>query len=85
MFFNSRKYTEETEHNRIKQSQDPSMFNLISLGILASFPPSRFFSYDYTLIKSHRIPIIKLNPALANKLQFYISMVFEVETIQLEY
>ena len=42
MLFNSRKYIEETEHNRIKHSQDPSMFELISLGTLASFPPSRF-------------------------------------------
>ena len=43
MFFNSKKYTQEAEKNRRHDlSDEPSMFNMISLGILASFIPTRF-------------------------------------------
>lgn len=42
MIFNSKKYSEETEKNRIASSSDPSTFNMISLGLLATFAPSRW-------------------------------------------
>ena len=43
MFFNSKKYTQEAEKNRRHDlSNEPSMFNMISLGLLASFIPTRF-------------------------------------------
>lgn len=44
MFFNTKKYAEEAEKNR-KQNlwQEPSMFNMISLGLLATFAPTRPF------------------------------------------
>lgn len=44
MFFNSKKYTEEAEKNRKRDPwQEPSMFNMISLGLIASFAPTRPF------------------------------------------
>lgn len=44
MFFNSKKYTEEAEKNKKRNSwQEPSMFNMISLGLIASFGPTRPF------------------------------------------
>ncbi|WP_251716546.1 alpha/beta hydrolase [Lactobacillus agrestimuris] len=44
MFFNTKKYAEEAEKNRKKNlKQEPSLFNMISLGLLASFPPTRLF------------------------------------------
>lgn len=44
MFFNSKKYTEEAEKNRKRDPwKEPSMFNMISLGLLATFAPTRPF------------------------------------------
>lgn len=44
MFFNSKKYTEEAEKNKKRNPwQEPSMFNMISLGLIASFAPTRPF------------------------------------------
>lgn len=44
MFFNTRKYAEEAEKNHKNDlSEEPSMFNMISLGLLASFTPTRPF------------------------------------------
>lgn len=44
MFFNTKKYAEEAEkNNKHDLSQEPSMFNMISLGLLATFAPTRPF------------------------------------------
>lgn len=44
MFFNTKKYKEEAEKNRKHNlSEEPSMFNMISLAILATFAPTRIF------------------------------------------
>ena len=44
MFFNTKKYTEIAEKNRKRNlSKDPSMFNMVSLAILATIGPTRFF------------------------------------------
>ena len=44
MFFNSKKYAEEAEKNRKHNLwQEPSLFNMISLGLIASFAPTRIF------------------------------------------
>ena len=44
MFFNTKKYAEEAEKNhRHDLQQEPSMFNMISLGLLATFAPTRIF------------------------------------------
>lgn len=50
MFFNSKRYKQEAEKNIDKKEleQEPSMFNMISLALLASFPPTRIF------LKMHR-------------------------------
>lgn len=42
VFFNSKKYRIEAEKNRKQNlTREPSMFNMISLGLLASFAPTR--------------------------------------------
>ena len=44
MFFNTKKYAEEAEkNNRHDLEQEPSMFNMISLGLIATFAPTRIF------------------------------------------
>ncbi|RVU71063.1 MULTISPECIES: alpha/beta hydrolase [Lactobacillus] len=44
MFFNSKKYAQEAEKNRKRDLwQEPSMFSMISLGLLATFAPTRIF------------------------------------------
>lgn len=44
MFFNTKKYAEEAEKNHKHDlKQEPSMFNMISLGLLATFAPTRIF------------------------------------------
>ncbi len=44
LFFNSKKYAEEAEKNHQHDLQEePSMFNMISLGLLATFAPTRIF------------------------------------------
>lgn len=41
MFFNTKKYSQDVEKNRQHSQKEPSMFNMISLGLLASFAPTR--------------------------------------------
>lgn len=42
MFFNTKKYAQEAEKNHKRDIwNDPSMFNMISLGLLATFAPTR--------------------------------------------
>lgn len=48
MFFNPQKYSEEAEKGHQKTQKEPTMFNMISLGLLASFAPTRF------LLRLHR-------------------------------
>ena len=44
MFFNTKKYAEEAEKNHKHDlKQEPTMFNMISLGLLATFAPTRIF------------------------------------------
>lgn len=44
MFFNSKKYAQEAEKNHKRDlSQEPSMFSMISIGLLATFAPTRLF------------------------------------------
>lgn len=44
MFFNSKKYAQEAEKNKkSKLWQEPSMFSMITVGLLASFAPTRPF------------------------------------------
>lgn len=71
MFFNTKKYAEEAERNKKRDlDQEPSMFNMISLGLLATFPLTRPFLRmhkkqieDHTTIQAksadfEQIPII---------------------------
>lgn len=48
LFFNSRKYAEETEKKRRKNQTGHSVNQMIALGLLATFPPCRIF------LKLHR-------------------------------
>lgn len=81
MFFNSKKYTQEAEKNRRHDlSDEPSMFNMISLGILASFIPTRF------LLRLHKQHIenkatIEEKAEVLNRLQLFTFMVFAEEII----
>ena len=44
MFFNTKKYAEEVEKDHKHDLQEePSMFNMISLGLMATFAPTRIF------------------------------------------
>lgn len=82
MFFNSKKYTEEAEKNRKHNIwQEPSMFNMISLGLLASFAPTR------PLLRMHKKRIedsvkIEEKKGILNKFPLFIFMVFVEEITQ---
>lgn len=44
MFFNSKRYAQEAEKNKSRNwRQEPTMFNMIALGLLATFAPTRIF------------------------------------------
>ena len=75
MFFNSKKYAQEAEKNKkSKLWQEPSMFSMITVGLLASFAPTRpFLRMHKKRIEDHvtvernnanfeQVPIIYFHP-----------------------